>query len=282
MREWWEQAGCVPFRHGDHGLEVGLITNREGGWIFPKGTVDPGATSLEAAGQETWEEAGWEGRIDPFPLIDVPRPKFDLECRIRFFAMEVVREHDRFPETWRHRCWCPQRQVLDMIDDVAMRAAFNAWRQRDTCVCSPTLFVCRTNLGASLMSEYLWRNAVESDEWNRHPAASAGIAAEGGAVVTPLLASVLERHGIDAGPHRAQPLDAVMVDQAARLLACDENVRNDIRRRFPEAAPRCTLLNDPPPPVPDSPDPRAYEAYLAAIADGVTATLQRVRAATSP
>ncbi len=281
MRDWWEQAGCVPFRHGDDGLEIGLITNREGSWIFPKGTVEPGDTSLEAAGQEAWEEAGWEGQLDPYPLIDVPRPKFDLDCRIRFFSMEVARQHDEFPEDWRRRCWCPPRQALDLIDDAAMRAALQAWQQREAADCAPVLFVCPTNLGASLMAEYVWRNAVDGDEWARHPAASAGIAAESGAPVTPLVAAVLSGHGIDAGPHRAQPVDALLVTRARRVLASDEEVRQAVCARFPEAADRCTLVADPPPPVPEGPDAGAYEAYLQAIAAGVRAILDGRGAAES-
>jgi predicted NUDIX family NTP pyrophosphohydrolase len=69
-------AGVLLFRHRGGHTEVLLIKpggpfwrNRdEGAWMIPKGAIEPGETSLEAAVREFEEETGTRLGSTPFPL----------------------------------------------------------------------------------------------------------------------------------------------------------------------------------------------------------------------
>jgi 8-oxo-dGTP pyrophosphatase MutT (NUDIX family) len=53
------QAGCIPFRVVEGGVEILLVTSRgTGRWIIPKGFVEKSETGQAAALKEAHEEAG--------------------------------------------------------------------------------------------------------------------------------------------------------------------------------------------------------------------------------
>ncbi|MBX6378178.1 MAG: NUDIX hydrolase [Clostridia bacterium] len=56
-------AGGVVFRRGERGLELLLILDGYGRWSLPKGHLEPGETTEEAALREIREETGIEGEI---------------------------------------------------------------------------------------------------------------------------------------------------------------------------------------------------------------------------
>ena len=64
--DWiYRQSAALPYRQGNKGLEVLLISTRKGGrWIVPKGIVEPGLTPRDSARKEAAEEAGIEGQMD--------------------------------------------------------------------------------------------------------------------------------------------------------------------------------------------------------------------------
>src|SRR5690349_4267028 len=63
---FYKQAGMIPYRRTDTGLEILLITSkRRGNWIVPKGIIDPGETAIQSACKEAYEEAGVKGAADP-------------------------------------------------------------------------------------------------------------------------------------------------------------------------------------------------------------------------
>lgn len=80
-------AGILLFRNGGEAVEVMLVrpggpfwTNRRtGAWMLPKGAVEPGEESAEAALREFEEELGTRLTADPFYL-----------CRIRQYGGKLV------------------------------------------------------------------------------------------------------------------------------------------------------------------------------------------------
>jgi 8-oxo-dGTP pyrophosphatase MutT (NUDIX family) len=60
-----EQAGALCFRVSSKGEQQVLLvgSHRNGRWGLPKGHIDPGEPSHEAAAREAYEEAGIRGDI---------------------------------------------------------------------------------------------------------------------------------------------------------------------------------------------------------------------------
>ena len=44
-----QQAGAIPYRKSDSGIEFLQVTSKKGNWIFPKGFVEPGEAPEDAA-----------------------------------------------------------------------------------------------------------------------------------------------------------------------------------------------------------------------------------------
>lgn len=86
-------AGVLLFRHGVARTEVLLIKpggpfwrNKDaGGWMIPKGLVEPGETPAEAALREFEEETGTRLAAVPFPLATVRQAGGK---RVEAFAVE--------------------------------------------------------------------------------------------------------------------------------------------------------------------------------------------------
>jgi 8-oxo-dGTP pyrophosphatase MutT (NUDIX family) len=58
------QIAAMPFRHGEHGVEILLITTRDTGrWIVPKGWPHKGKTFPDSAACEALEEGGVAGQM---------------------------------------------------------------------------------------------------------------------------------------------------------------------------------------------------------------------------
>ena len=59
------QAAAIPVR----AEAICLVTSTSGKrWVIPKGIIDPGMTAPQTALQETWEEAGLVGELEPRPV----------------------------------------------------------------------------------------------------------------------------------------------------------------------------------------------------------------------
>lgn len=103
-------AGILLFRRRDEGIEVLLIRpggpfwrNRDAGaWMIPKGMVEPGEASAEAALREFFEETGTILTVVPLPLATVRQASGKL---VEAFAAEgdldaeAIRSID-FPLEW--------------------------------------------------------------------------------------------------------------------------------------------------------------------------------------
>src|SRR3989454_8932977 len=58
-------AGAVVFRRTERGPRL-LVLRAYKNWDFPKGTIEPGESELDAAKRETLEETGLAGLAFPF------------------------------------------------------------------------------------------------------------------------------------------------------------------------------------------------------------------------
>ena len=64
------QAAVIPFRIRDERVEIAIVTTLSGKrWVVPKGSLDEGEQSRDAAIRETEEEAGLIGKS----LVSSPR-----------------------------------------------------------------------------------------------------------------------------------------------------------------------------------------------------------------
>jgi len=69
MARLYRQAAVIPFRIRDERVEIALVTTLSGKrWIVPKGSLDDGEQSRDAAIRETEEEAGLIGDLERKPL----------------------------------------------------------------------------------------------------------------------------------------------------------------------------------------------------------------------
>lgn len=114
---FYRQSAALPYRQGDDGLEVLLITSlRKKTWIFPKGVVEPDMTPWESAEKEAWEEAGVGGRITQEPLGEYETEKWGGVCRIEVFPMCVEHEARVWPEMRvRKRRWAKVKEARRLV-----------------------------------------------------------------------------------------------------------------------------------------------------------------------
>ncbi len=106
MPEIKKQAGCLPVRLHKGKIQVLLVTSRYSAeWIAPKGNIDPGENSEEAAARECEEEAGVCGE-----LVGC-LGKFDYARgggvgRVKTYVLRVTSKIKPWPEKGeRHRQW---------------------------------------------------------------------------------------------------------------------------------------------------------------------------------
>lgn len=117
------QVGTLCYKHTRSGLKILLVTSRTTRrWIGPKGWPMKKRTHAEAAAQETLEEAGVTGRIDPrsigfFTYRKVLDNGRSIVCTVQLFALEVTREQKTYPEAaMRRRKWFRPAKAVDRAD----------------------------------------------------------------------------------------------------------------------------------------------------------------------
>jgi ADP-ribose pyrophosphatase YjhB (NUDIX family) len=118
------QYGALPWRRTDAGvLEVMLITSRETHrWVIPKGWPMEGLTPAEAAGTESFEEAGIRGHMGESLGCYLYEKKLkDLTMRaltVEVFPLQVESELTFWPEAAvRRRRWFSAAAAANAVDE---------------------------------------------------------------------------------------------------------------------------------------------------------------------
>lgn len=112
------QAGVIPRRDG----RICLVNSSDGlRWIVPKGHIDEGFTSTEAAAQEAWEEAGLRGTVHPEPVGRYSYRKFGQQYVVELFLMDVSAVEARWPEmAVRRRLWLAPAEAAELVSIPAL------------------------------------------------------------------------------------------------------------------------------------------------------------------
>lgn len=130
-RSGWLQYAALPFRFGENGIEVALITSRETKrWIIPKGWPEKKLLAHQVATQEAYEEAGVEGEARIIPLAAFDSIKCFSEgearlCKVIVFPLEVERELQDWPERGeRERAWMSPENASQRVQEPGLQNIF--------------------------------------------------------------------------------------------------------------------------------------------------------------
>jgi 8-oxo-dGTP pyrophosphatase MutT (NUDIX family) len=107
MARVYRQAAVIPFRVRDERVEIALVTTLSGKkWVIPKGSLDDGEQSRDAAIRETEEEAGLIGDLEPKPLGRYHFTRSNERYVVDVYLMRVTTVFDHWQEDgMRRRRW---------------------------------------------------------------------------------------------------------------------------------------------------------------------------------
>jgi len=118
------QVAALPWRRGQDGLEIMLVTSRETRrWVVPKGGRMPGKTDPEAAAIEAVEEAGVQGEVAQEPLgtfryLKVLKRRAPRWCVVAVYPLEVIIQHGAWKEQGeRDRVWMSVEQAAACVTE---------------------------------------------------------------------------------------------------------------------------------------------------------------------
>ena len=118
-----EQArivAAVCHQRGQGGVEFLLVRTKRGKcWTFPKGHVEPGERSWEAAAREAREEAGAEGDVSSTPLTEYRYPDTrggEGDSVVTAYLLAVSRLHEQArKERRRERRWVASDEAVRLL-----------------------------------------------------------------------------------------------------------------------------------------------------------------------
>ncbi len=123
----FEQAGAICYRRISR--EVLLITSRRSGrWGIPKGNVEPGETSAEAAEREAFEEAGIRGPCAPETLGAFTYSKEGAASpyRVTVHLLDVRLAVTEFPEKGQRILrWVPFFEAVEAAHQPGLKGLFD-------------------------------------------------------------------------------------------------------------------------------------------------------------
>jgi 8-oxo-dGTP pyrophosphatase MutT (NUDIX family) len=118
------QVAALPWRDGENGVEIMLITSRDSGrWVLPKGWPEAREPLCEAAAREAGEEAGLRGIVSHFEAGRYFYGKVlasgeEVPCEVLVFPLKVDRVADRWKEKRaRTRKWVGSAEAVRMVNE---------------------------------------------------------------------------------------------------------------------------------------------------------------------
>lgn len=118
------QVAALPWRPGDNGLQVLLVTSRETRrWVIPKGWPMRGLRDHDAAAREALEEAGIRGDISAHVLgtysYDKRRePDRRMNIEVDVYPLRVRQELSRWREKGeRSRQWFDAAEAQSLVQE---------------------------------------------------------------------------------------------------------------------------------------------------------------------
>lgn len=134
-REPRAQYAAIPWRRGEHGVEVLLLTSRETRrWVLPKGWPIKGLKPGASAAREAFEEAGVSGQVTKKALgvyhYDKRLRSGRLQhVRVQVFALAVDTEREDFPETGqRELAWLQPAEAALRVDEPELKTLLAGFR----------------------------------------------------------------------------------------------------------------------------------------------------------
>jgi 8-oxo-dGTP pyrophosphatase MutT (NUDIX family) len=123
------QYAALPWRNGEAGVEVLLITSRESRrWVIPKGWPIKGVGPGGSAAQEAFEEAGVTGKtrrraLGAYHYAKRLRSGGIQHVRVEVFALEVRAEHAEWPEKGeRDKLWIAPARASGLVEEPELKA----------------------------------------------------------------------------------------------------------------------------------------------------------------
>lgn len=122
------QFGALCYRIKNDKVQVLMVTSRTNRrWIVPKGWPVHGATPVEAALQEAWEEAGVVGKVTGncigiFSYIKSVVEQDSLPCIVAVYPVRVTRLETDYPErAERRRKWFSVKKAVANVGHLELR-----------------------------------------------------------------------------------------------------------------------------------------------------------------
>ncbi len=128
------QAAALPWRDGENGLEVLLMTSlTTGRWVLPKGWPENGETLSDAARREAFEEAGLIGTIGTAPLGSYRYSKRKKKgppslLTVEVFTFQTTGQARSWPEKVRRRqVWVTPQAASTMVAEADLSHLLSAF-----------------------------------------------------------------------------------------------------------------------------------------------------------
>ena len=118
------QAAALPWRTGEKGVEVMLVTSGGAGrWVLPKGWPENDEPLSTTAAREAAEEAGVTGSVAPREIGRFYYGKqlpsgLEWRCEVHVFPLEVDHVADKWPERKkRMRAWFSPAEAIARVQE---------------------------------------------------------------------------------------------------------------------------------------------------------------------
>lgn len=117
MSRVYRQAAVIPFRIRKDRVEIALVTTPGGKqWVVPKGSLDEGERSRDAAIRETEEEAGLIGRLKRKSLGSYRFRRNHEQYEVEVYLMHVTVVLDYWLEAGlRRRRWIKVDKAATLV-----------------------------------------------------------------------------------------------------------------------------------------------------------------------